>query len=85
MTGLTCEEIRALGPAGMLLRTTSRTDSIHLHGGDASVRAELKARYDTLIANYPGATVEDARFRARAGASCGSSRSGGPFALTADG
>ena len=62
MTGLTCEEIRALGPAGMLLRTTSRTDSIHLQGGDAAVRRELKARYDTLIANYPETTVVERSF-----------------------
>ena len=62
MSGLTCEEIRALGPVGMLLRTTSRTDAIHLHEGDASVRRELKARYDTLIANYPEATVVERSF-----------------------
>jgi PAS domain S-box-containing protein len=62
MTGLTCEEIRALGPVGMLLRTTSRTEAIHLHEGDASVRRELKARYDALIANYPEATVVERTF-----------------------
>ena len=57
MTGLTCEEIRALGPVGMLLRTTSRSDAIHLQEGEAAVRRELKERIDTLIANYPEATV----------------------------
>ena len=41
MTGLTCEEIRALGPVGMLLRTTSRSDAVHLQEGDAAVRREL--------------------------------------------
>ena len=57
MSGLTCEQIRALGPVGMLLRTTSQNDKIQLHEGEAAVRSELKARYDTLIENYPEATV----------------------------
>ena len=62
MSGLTSEEIRALGPVGLVLRTTSRSDEIHMHEGEASVRRELKARYDTLIANYPEATVVEVSF-----------------------
>ena len=62
ITGLTAEEIRALGPVGLVLRTTSRSDEIHMHEGEASVRRDLKARYDAVIANYPEATVVELSF-----------------------
>ena len=42
MSGLTCEQIRALGPVGMLLRTTSRNDKIQLHEGEAAVPSRTK-------------------------------------------
>jgi PAS domain S-box-containing protein len=62
LTGLTCEEIRALGPAGMLLRTTSLTEATDLPENEAAARRELKARYDKLIANYPEATAVELSF-----------------------
>jgi PAS domain S-box-containing protein len=66
ITGLTCEEIRAIGPVGILLRTTSRNDATLLHEGEASVR-ELKAHYNALIANYPEVTVEEVLFSGAGG------------------
>lgn len=64
MRGLAREEMRALGPVGMLLRASGRDEAIGVPEAEAPIRQMLKARYDDLIARHPEAVTEERTIRA---------------------
>jgi PAS domain S-box-containing protein len=64
MRGLGREEMRALGPVGMLLHTAGRGNEVGTPEAEAPIRRMLKERYDDLIARYPEAVVVERTIRA---------------------
>jgi PAS domain S-box-containing protein len=63
MRGLARDEMRLLGPVGMLLRVAGQAGSIGVPEAEAPIRKMLKERYADLIARHPEPTVEERTIR----------------------